>query len=538
MFESAELGRSVSPRAFKRRSTVLREELLRLQSEVLLAARRQVVLTLAGVDGGGKSESITLLNEWMDARWLTTNAYEPPNEVESRLPQFWRYWRDLPPRGRIGVFMSAWYSEPLLDRVYDRITRAEYERHLERVIRFEQALADDGAVIVKLWMHLSHDAQERRLRNLEQDPLTEARVTERDWANWRSYDRFIEVAEQTISRTHTGDAPWVIVEGTDRNYRSLAVAEAVRDALVRALRPVPMHAGGKPASGGRKKTRPRGRKSGSAEPGALTVLSGLDMSTRLGKEDYEMQLPLLQAELHHLHLRAKDRNIASVLVFEGPDGAGKGGAIRRVCTALSPRYYQVHGVAKPTEDEAAQHYLWRFWRKVPRDGRIAIFDRSWYGRVLVERVEGFAQEDEWRRAYAEINDFEQQLVEHGIVVLKFWLHITKEEQFQRFKHREKTPHKRWKLTEEDWRNRKKWSEYERAVNDMVQYTSTPAARWTLVEGNDKRYSRIAVLRHYCERLAAAIENSATPRPDGTGPEPARTTTAATVARARGTRRPK
>jgi polyphosphate:AMP phosphotransferase len=503
MFESAELGRSVSSGQFKKRSTKLREELLRLQSDLLQDARRQIVLTLAGVDGGGKSESITLLNEWMDARWLTTNAYEPRNEVELRVPQFWRYWRDLPPRGRIGVFMSAWYSEPFLDRVYDRIPPAAYDAHLERVVRFEQALADDGAVVVKIWMHLSHEAQERRLRNLEQDPLTEARVTERDWQNWRAYDRFIEVAEQTISRTHTGDAPWVIVEGADRNYRSLAVAGVVRDALRRALRPIAGQATGSPGKAQKRKVR--ARKDNRALAGDRTVLSGLDMSKELSKKEYEEHLPVLQAELHHLHLRAKDRNIASVLVFEGPDGAGKGGAIRRLCMALSPRYYQVHGVAKPTEDEAAQHYLWRFWRKVPSDGRIAIFDRSWYGRVLVERVEGFAREDEWRRAYAEINDFEQQLVAHGIVVLKFWLHITKEEQFQRFRHREKTPHKRWKLTEEDWRNRKKWSDYERAVNDMVQYTSTPAARWILVEGNDKRHARIAVLRHYREHLAAAVE---------------------------------
>ena len=505
MFESAELGRSVSNVAFKKRSTRLREEMLRLQSDNLLQARRQIVLTLAGVDGGGKSESITLLNEWMDARWLTTNAYEPPNEVERRLPQFWRYWRDLPPRGRIGMFMSAWYSEPFLDRVYDRIDQATYENHLERVIRFEQALADDGAVIVKLWMHLSHEAQERRLHNLEQDPLTAARVSERDWQNWRSYDRFIEVAEHTISRTHTGDAPWVIIEGADRNYRSLAVAETVRDALKRALRPIPARSTAAPAPAPKKGKSAKTRKAKDLS-GGLTVLSGLEMSKKLAKKEYEEHLPLLQAELHHLHLRARDKGIASMLVFEGPDSAGKGGAIRRVCAALSPRYYQVHGVAKPTEEEAAQHYLWRFWRKVPRDGRIAVFDRSWYGRVLVERVEGFATEREWRRAYAEINDFEQQCIDHGIVLLKFWIHITKEEQFKRFKEREETPHKRWKLTEEDWRNRKKWNEYEHAVNDMVQYTSTPAARWTLVEGNDKRHARMTVLRQYCEQLRTAIES--------------------------------
>jgi polyphosphate:AMP phosphotransferase len=509
MFESAELGRTVSPREFKKRSVTLREELLRLQAEHIQQARRQIILAFAGVDGGGKSEAVTLLNEWMDARWLITNAYEPLNEVERRLPVFWRYWRDLPPRGRIGMFLSAWYSEPLLDRVYERIELNAYEAHLERVVRFEQALADDGAVIIKLWMHLSHDAQERRLHNLEQDPLTQARVTERDWENWRNYDRFIHVAEQTISRTHTGDAPWVIIEGADRPYRSLAVAEAMRDALERALQPMPqtVRDAGTGAEGKKaKKAKPKSTKKSQKKPArTLTVLSGLEMDKQLERDEYEEHLPILQAELHHLHMRAKDKGIASILVFEGPDGAGKGGAIRRICTALSPRNYQVHGVAKPTEEELAQHYLWRFWRKVPRDGSIAIFDRSWYGRVLVERVEGFAREDEWRRAYAEINDFEQQFNEHGIVLTKFWMHITKEEQYKRFKRREKTPHKRWKLTEEDWRNREKWAQYEQAVHDMVQYTSTPNARWTLVEGNDKRYARIAVLKHFCENLRKAVE---------------------------------
>jgi len=500
MFESAELGRTVSKSDFKKRSTLLREELLRLQAEYLQQARRQIILVFAGVDGGGKGESITLLNEWMDPRWLITNAYEAPNEVERRLPMFSRYWRDLPARGRIGLFMSAWYSEPFLDRVYERSEPGVYEKYLERVVRFEQALAEDGAVIVKLWMHLSHDAQERRLRNLEQDPLTEARVTERDWENWRNYDRFIAVSEQTISRTHTGSAPWVIVEGADRNYRSLAVAEVVRDALTRALAPAPIVVEEKA-----KKKKARKIKASAAVADGMTVLSSLNMSKAITKKEYEQHLPILQAELHHLHLRAKDKGIASMLVFEGPDSAGKGGAIRRICAALSPRNYQVHGVAKPTDEEAAQHYLWRFWRNVPSDGRCAIFDRSWYGRVLVERVEGFATSSEWRRAYAEINDFEQQCTDHGIVLMKYWIHISKEEQLRRFKEREKTPHKRWKLTDEDWRNREKWDEYANAVHDMVQYTSTPAARWSLVEGNDKRHARIAVLRSYCESLERAIK---------------------------------
>ncbi len=506
MFESAELGRAVSKSDFKVQSAPLREELLRLQSEYLQQARRQIILLLSGVDGGGKSESLALMNEWMDPRWLITNAYELPNEVERRLPRFWRYWRDLPPRGRIGLFMSAWYSEPFLDRVYDRIEPSAYDDCLERIVRFEQALADDGAVIVKFWMHLSREAQERRLHNLEQDPLTEARVTEQDWKNWRNYDRFIDVAELTISRTHTGNAPWVIIEGADRHYRSLAVAQVVRDALDRALEPMPAPSPPPPPPLEVKKRKGRKTKSVDRVAGALTVLSRLEMSKKLTKQEYEERLPVLQAEMHHLHLRAKDKGIASMLVFEGPDSAGKGGAIRRVCTALSPRNYQVHGVAKPTDEEAAQHYLWRFWRHVPRDGHIGMFDRSWYGRVLVERVEGFASDSEWRRAYAEINDFEQQFTEHGIVLMKYWIHITQEEQYKRFKQRERTPHKRWKLTDEDWRNREKWDLYEHAVHDMVQYTSTPHARWTLIEGNDKRFARIAVLRSFCENLQRAIES--------------------------------
>ena len=191
-------------------------------------------------------------------------------------------------------------------------------------------------------------------------------------------------------------------------------------------------------------------------------------------------------------------------MFEGPDAAGKGGAIRRVNEALDARNYQVHGIAAPTDEEKAQHYLWRFWRCLSRAGVITIFDRSWYGRVLVERVEGLATEDEWRRSYAEINEFEDQLIDHGIVLVKYWVHITKDEQFARFKLREKTPYKRWKLTDEDWRNRDRWDEYEQAVNDMVQYTSTSAAPWTLVEGNDKRFARVKVVKTFCDRLTAAL----------------------------------
>jgi polyphosphate:AMP phosphotransferase len=499
MFETAEVGRSVDNATYKRKSLKLREELVQLQNRFRGDARRQFIVVLAGVDGGGKGETVKLMNQWMDPRWLHTNAYDHEETEHQRRPEFWVYWRDLPARGRIGMFLSAWYSRPILDHVYERIDDLEFEGALNRINKFEGALANDGAVIVKFWMHLSREAQEKRLRNLEDDPLTEARVNRHDWHNWRRYERFIDTAERVVSRTHTGSTPWIIVEGEDPNYRDLVVGDTLRSYLMEALKE------DKPQLKKSKTNKKRTRTASSLGRTQRTVLSDLEPAAPIDRETYRENLRSLQADLHRLHLRAKQRGIASVLVFEGPDAAGKGGAIRRLNTALEARNYQVHGVAKPTEEELAQHYLWRFWRHIPKDGYIAIFDRSWYGRVLVERVEGLATEEEWRRAYGEIDDFEKQLTDHGIVLVKYWIHITGEEQLRRFKERQNVPHKRWKLTDEDWRNREKWALYEQAAHDMVQYTSTRNARWTLIEGNDKRRARVEVLRTYCERLAEALE---------------------------------
>ncbi len=515
MFEAAELGRAIGKKAYKKRVPRLREELLYLQDEIRRSGNAQIVLLFAGVDGGGKGDTVNRLNEWMDPRWMMTNAYGPRDEVERQRPEFWRYWRDLPPRGRIGMFLSAWYSQPILDHVYTRSSSEAFDAQLERILSFETALADDGAAIVKFWMHLSHEAQERRLRNLEQDPLTHARVTERDWENWRRYDLFISTSERAISRTHTGKTPWVIVEGEDAHYRSLTVAETIRETLERLVRsnagaPAPNVVSFEKRKTPKKKSAIKQKKDGTVEMTQhVSVLSQLDMSKSLSKKIYRDRLRNLQAQLHLLHLKARHKGIASMLLFEGPDAAGKGGVIRRINAALQARNYRVHGVSKPTDEEIAQHYLWRFWRNLPRDGHISIYDRSWYGRVLVERVEGFADEDDWRRAYGEINDFENQLISHGIILMKFWVHITKDEQLRRFELRKRTPHKRWKLTDEDWRNRAKWDDYESAAHDMVQYTSTGQAPWTLIEGNDKRYARIKVLEALCERWTRAVGATAT-----------------------------
>jgi polyphosphate kinase 2 (PPK2 family) len=238
---------------------------------------------------------------------------------------------------------------------------------------------------------------------------------------------------------------------------------------------------------------------------ARNLLNSLQLRRPLDKKDYAEQLERYQGRLALLTRAEAFRNRSLVLVFEGADAGGKGGAIRRVTAAMDARRYRIIPIAAPTEEERAQPYLWRFWRHLPRQARVAIFDRSWYGRVLVERVEGYCSEADWMRAYAEINDFEDQLADAGAVVVKFWLSVSKAEQLVRFNEREAQPHKRFKITAEDWRNRERWDDYARAVCDMVDRTSTETSPWTLVEADNKYFARIKVLRTICERLEAALE---------------------------------
>jgi polyphosphate:AMP phosphotransferase len=404
--------------------------------------------------------------------------------------------------------------------VHDEDNQASFDDRLDRILAFEKALADDGALILKFWMHLSHDAQKRRLKKLEKDPLTSWRVTEQDWDHWHIYDRFEAAAERTIMRTSTGTASWTIVEGMDPYYRSLTVGGIIRDEINKHLEELSKRTLLLEEMKAQRKSDELEKQISAAETSTgeadkpvdvlgplsgATVLSSLDMSLHLLKSDYKKQLQECQARLNQLHRKALKKKISTILLFEGPDAAGKGGAIRRITAALDARHYQVIPIAAPTDEERAHHYLWRFWRHLSRAGRINIFDRSWYGRVLVERVEGFAAEAEWKRAFAEINEFEEQLTDHGILLLKYWVHITKDEQLERFEARKQIPHKRWKLTEEDWRNREKWDDYEWAVNDIVEHTSTHSAPWVLVEGNDKRFSRIKVISTFCDRLEAMLE---------------------------------
>jgi polyphosphate:AMP phosphotransferase len=492
MFESAELGHRVARRDYEREMPGLREALLKAQLRAVDRAEFPVILLSGGVDGGGKGDVVNLLLEWMDPRHVQVHAMGEPSDEERSRPPMWRFWRALPPKGKTGIFFGSWYTAPIVDRVYGRITGAELTRALGEITRLERMLVDEGAVVVKLWMHLTKKAQRKRFRKLESRKATAWRVTREDWRNHEHYDGFREVSERVLRETSTAEAPWYVIEASDTRYRDLTVARTLLQALTQRL------------ERGKRATPVRAAPPAPPAIDARNVIEELDLSRRLSDVRYAKLLPELQGRLNALARDKRFRRLALVIAFEGPDAAGKGGAIQRVTGALDARQYDVVPIAAPTEEERAQPYLWRFWRHLPRKGHVTLFDRTWYGRVLVERVEGLAADPDWMRAYREIVDFEESISRSGVVVVKFWLAITKEEQLARFRAREKTPFKRFKITREDWRNRAKWAAYERAVCDMVDRTSTNPAPWHLVEANDKKWARVKVLETICKVVESAL----------------------------------
>jgi polyphosphate:AMP phosphotransferase len=492
VFESAELGHAITKQTYARQVPKLRASLLDAQYDLFQDARFPVIVLIGGMDGAGKGETVNLLNEWMDPRHIRTVAFGEPSDEERERPPMWRYWQALPPKGKIGILFGHWYTQPILDRVRRETRHSQLVQRLEDIVRFEQMLGDEGALVLKFWFHLSKAAQKKRLKSLEKDAKTRWKVSDTEWADFKLYGKFRKVAEFTLRQTTSATAPWIVVEGVDACYRNLTVGRTLLAAMRERLDQ-------KPAKVKEDRIPPL-----APAIDNRNILRSLDLSQKLDRSRYEKLLDDYRAKLNLLSRHPRFGNRSVILVFEGNDAAGKGGAIRRVTRALDARQYRIVPVAAPTEEERAQPYLWRFWRQVPRRGRFVIFDRSWYGRVLVERVEGFASEFDWTRAYPEINDFEQQLAENGAIVIKFWLAISKEEQYRRFREREKTAFKRFKITPEDWRNRKKWDAYEKAVCDMVDRTSTDIAPWTLVEANDKLYARAKVLRTLCDRMEAAL----------------------------------
>lgn len=492
MFESANIAHDIDKESFEAQLPQLRAELLEAQFALVEAKKFPVILVVAGMEGTGVVDALTSASKVLDTRHLTTFALDTPTEEESERPRMWRFWRVLPPRGEMGIYAGSWYGHPLTDHILKHSDAARFEHELQAINRFEALLAAEGALILKFWLHIGKKEQAQRLKKMKGDARTRWRIEDSPWGGADRYKRVKNTAEEMMRLTSTEHAPWIAINTENPYYRGLTVAKTILNAVRTRL----------------SRTAEKQTATAPVEVPDIdghTLLSDLDLSQQLEKPEYKKQLEKYQDKLNKLVWDKRFKQHSVVLVFEGNDAAGKGGSIRRVTEFLDPRLYRVNQFAAPTEEESAQPYLWRFWRRIPRRGHFGIFDRSWYGRVLVERVEKFCSEADWRRAYGEINDFETQMTDAGTIVIKFWLAIDKEEQEARFKAREETGYKRYKITDEDWRNREKWDEYSEAVCDMVDYTSTRDAPWTLVEANDKYYARVKVLKTVCEQIEKRLK---------------------------------
>lgn len=496
MFESAKAEHRLERAAFKALEPSLREDLLNVQFQLIDQKRRSLLVLIHGPDGAGKGAVLNRLYSWLDVRKLETLTYEAPCREDGGHPPMWKYWRGLPPFGEIGMMLGSWYHKPVCQRALGQLGRSGFVSALEDVRRFEAMLNAEGVSLLKIWLYLDTEEAHRRLKALSKGGYQ--RPVVREWAELdtpKERARLAAAAEDVARLTSTDFAPWQVVPAGDEAYRDATVGSV----LLEKLRAMTANGG----NGG-----PHPTPNPTYVPKTLptfSILSTLDLSQRLDKEAYEDQIAREQSRITRAALSPQFNDRGLVLAFEGSDAAGKSSTIMRLRQALDPRRFRVYPIAAPTDEERARPYLWRFWRHVPARGRVAIFDRSWYGRVLVERVEGLLGPEQWGRAYGEINDFEAQLSDSGYVVVKFWLAISQGEQMRRFAEREAIPYKRFKLTPEDWRNREKWPLYEAAVTEMVDRTSTRVAPWTLVEAEDKRFARVKVLRTVADRLEEALD---------------------------------
>ena len=494
MLEKIDLSKKVDKKTYRRVMDEAEEKLGLLQRECKDAGI-PVILVFEGMGAAGKGVQINRLIQALDPRGFDVYACDRPTEDEQMRPFLWRYWTKTPAKGRIAVFDRSWYRSVQVDR-FDGLTREDkLGDAYQDILSFEKQLCDDGTVIMKFFLYIDKDEQKKRFKKLEGSKETSWRVTEEDWNRNKDFDRYLKMNEEMLEKTDTDYAPWVIIEAVDKDYAALKIVSTVMDRLEYELehrRPEDE----KTAQRQESKTRERFKNG---------VLSGIDLSKSLTEEEYKTRLKKLQKRLAELHSELYRLRIPVVIGFEGWDAGGKGGAIKRLTSNLDPRGYRVNPTAAPNDIEKVHHYLWRFWNNVPKAGHIAVFDRTWYGRVMVERIEGFCSEAEWRRAYQEINEMESHMANAGAVVLKFWLHIDKDEQERRFRERQANPTKQWKITDEDWRNREKWDQYEEAVNEMLIRTSTTYAPWIVVEGNDKRYARVKVLQTVVDALEKKIK---------------------------------
>jgi len=504
MLRDVDLDRALKRRVFAEDLPALRRRLAELHWHAAQASIPSLVV-FEGLDGSGKGESIRLLTERLDARGFKVHPIGPPAREDGGRPWLQRFWQRIPRRGVLAIFDRSWYGRLLGERIERVVARTEWERGPRDIQAFERALVDDGALLVKLWLHIGKKEQRRRLRALERDPVERFRIAKGVWRRHARYDDWVDAADEMIELTSSARAPWTVIEANDPHFawrkmydvlisafeERLAAERARAAPRARRARAAPHAAAGGDALAERRESRRTAR------------LADVDLSVALARARYEKLLAKQQARLLPAVREMQRRGLAVIVALEGWDASGKGGAIRRLTQPLDPRGYEVHAIGAPAGDDRDHHYLWRFWRRLPAAGQLGVFDRTWYGRVLVERVEGFCGREAWSRAYLEIPEFERQLVDAGLVLVKFWMHISPEEQLRRFRERAKDPLKGWKLTPDDWRNRRKWSVYFDAADEMLARTHSTFAPWTIVEADDKYHARVKVL----EKTVDAIEKA-------------------------------
>jgi polyphosphate:AMP phosphotransferase len=483
MLEKIDLTKKIEKPKYKTLITDLELKIAALQRKAK-ELKIPVIIVFEGWDAAGKGTLINRLILSLDPRGFTVHPINPPNEEEKFRSFLWRFWIKIPEKGRMAIFDRSWYGRVLVARIDKLIKKKDWQNAYNEIKSFERQLSDDGTVIIKFFLHISKSIQKKRFKRLDSKQATSWKVTKEDWKHHKQYELYTNAIEEMLAKTDTDFAPWTIVEAHDRRFATIKIFQKTIDAIQEKIDQVS-------AKMPFVKSSPRSYDQ--LDILSSSVLDKVDLSTNLSREEYENSLKNCQIRIHELEHEVYLHRLPVIIIYEGWDAAGKGGNIKRLVSGMDPRGYQVIPIAAPNDIEKAHHYLWRFWTSIPKAGHIAIFDRSWYGRVMVERIEGFCSEEEWKRAYREINEFEEQLVNFGTVLIKFWIHIDSEEQLKRFEDRKSNPNKNWKITEEDWRNREKFDLYREAINEMLYRTSTVYAPWTIVESNCKWYARIKAL---------------------------------------------
>ena len=453
--------------------------------------RIPVLIVVEGWGTSGKGTLISNIIKNIDPRFFKVCNIEQRTAEEKRYPFLKKYFDLIPEQGKISLFDGGWMNEITRLRLRGELSDDEYEQKVRSIKCFERQLVEDGYLLIKLFIQISKKEQKKRIDTLLADKNTKWRISDHDIEQNKHYDEHLQAYKSFIDETDDAYSPWYVIDGSSENWAQLQALDIIDEALDTAFLNSNINYPVLQNPFKLVKTK------------KLADIS-LDDKT-LTEEEYDRRLDELQDRLKELHYKLYRKKIPVIIAYEGWDAAGKGGNIKRITAALDPRGYEVHPIASPEPHEKARHFLWRFWTRLPKDGHIAIFDRTWYGRVMVERLEGFCTENEWKRAYNEINEFEKELVDWGAVVVKFWVQIDKDTQLSRFTERQNTPEKQWKITDEDWRNREKWDQYETAVNEMIKKTSTSFAPWIILESNDKKYARIKALETVIECIERKIK---------------------------------